>query len=592
MWRRVDVTAEIKRWIGTVILFTGLILPAAGQQRVPIFEAFTDAEEVFPDTYFQLTFTLQNAEGKDFKAPDLRDFRIIAGPSRGISTTVVNGQVSMEMRFSYTLQPRRTGRLTIGSASIQANNRPMRTNPITITVLEGRPAGSTPSGQTPDYFVKAEISAPEAYIGQQVRLDYKLYTTVEVQSYNMVEESAYLDFYAEDLMRTDPRVKRERVNGREYFTRVLKSMALYPQKAGNLTIQPASIQLGVVTDDSGPGSFFFGADIKRVGVVTEPLSIRVKALPAGAPPSFSGAVGTFDVYASVNRNAITTDDVLSLEITVTGDGDLKRIEAPALSGLDSFEVYEPRVKEEVYGEDQGKRVGRKVFEYLLTPVAPGNYTLQPAFSFFTPATGVYETIAAQTFDVQVRQGQQNGQNQTDKRKDDPFSQVQLLEARELAQSKRQWVKQPLFWSALLLPFVILGITLGVRYRNRTLGAGLQENRMQQRIRQMAVQQLKAAAEHLHQGQSRPFYEAISNALWRYPAERLKIPPAEQSREQILTKLKEKGIGASDLETFRKILQNCELALYGGMDNAAAMQQTYDDAQQMLEKMETVFQQGQ
>ena len=580
----------VERLIHPAILFFASLLffpiVARSQSGAPSFEAFADAQEVFKDNYFQVTFTLRNAEGSEFRPPDFKDFRIISGPSRGMSTTIINGQVRMEASYSYVLQPRRTGKLYIGSASIKGVidriGRNFRSQPIAITVLEQK---SGESGDAPDYFVRASLNVGEAYVGQQVRLDYTLFTTVEVQHFNIVEESPYLNFYAEDLSGINPQVKREIINGREYYSQVLKSLSLYPQKAGMLTIQPASLQLGIVTD-AGAESFFFGADIKRVGVSTAPVMLKVRPLPSGPPVSFSGAVGDFSFEASLDRNIATTDDAFRLMLAVTGDGDLKRVEAPGLQGVDSFDIYEPRVKEENYGESGGKRVGRKVFEYLLAPRATGKFRLAPVFSYFSPQKGTYSTLAPQVFEVEVRQGRLPAK-QLEGSRDVPESSTGLMEVQDLSMGKKRWVQQPVFWAALFLPFLAFGVVVGAKHYRRRFGSGVRHRSGD--IGKVAEKWLETAARHLHKGESRYFYEAVSNAFLQYLSQRLQVPLSEQSQARLLEQLERQGLGQPLVDTFRQILKNCELALYAGMDNSAAMEETYRNAIGALEALEHFFQ---
>lgn len=491
----------------------------------------------------------------------------------------------MEMSYSYVLQPRRPGKLRIGSATIQGVvdrvKRSFRTQPLEITVLEQKPGKK--GGGAPDYFVQASLDVQEAYLGQQVILEYTLFTTVEVQNFNMVEESQYLDFYAEDLSGVDPRVNREIFNGREYYSQVLKRLALYPQKVGSLTIQPASMQLGIVTE-ADAGSFFFGGDVKRVGVSTEPLTLRVKPLPPGAPVSFSGAVGTFSFEASLDRNTATTDDALSLVLTITGDGDLKRVEAPVFTGLDSFDMYDPRVKEEIYGEEAGKRAGRKVFEYLLAPKVAGKFTLVPSFSYFSPESGKYVTLTAQTFKIDIQQGKGEGvQGIADQLGDTDG----LMDAQELSRVKKRLVERPLFWMLLLVPLLGFGIAQGADYFQRVSFRSQGSNSVGE-AHEIAEKYLRSAATYLQKGDSRQFYQAVSNAFLQYVSVRTGLPLSEQSEARILEELAQRGLENGEVESFSRILKNCELALYAGMDNSAAMEETYRKAVDMLGKLEQFF----
>ena len=314
------------------------------------------------------------------------------------------------------------------------------------------------------------------------------------------------------------------------------------------------------------------------------MALKVKPLPSGAPFSFSGAVGTFSFEASLDRNVATLDDALSLVFTITGDGDLKRIEAPALAGLDSFDIYEPRVKEETYGEESGRRVGRKVFEYLLTPRAAGAFSLSPSFSYFSPQNGKYVTLTAQTFQIEIREGRGEqilGGTEQSEDSDD------LMEVKELSRGEPRWVKQPLVWVILLLPFLVFGIVQGSGYFRRVF-LGTQIMGSPKPAREIAEKWLREALGHLQKGESRHFYQAVSNAFQQYFSARTEIPLPELSEERMVEELDRRGLESIQIETFRRILKDCELALYAGMDHSAAMEETYRRALEILEGLEFHF----
>lgn len=563
----------------------GLSTAVAAQRRVAQFEAFTDTEELFLDSYLELNLVLRNGEGTDFSPPDLKDFRILSGPSRGVSTTVINGQVDMEMRFSYTLQPRRLGKLQIGAASIKVNNRTLRTRPISISVIQGNKQKKG-AGAGEEYFVRAELNKSQAYVGEQVRLDYKLYTRVEIQNYNMIEESGYLDFYAEDFQRIDGQVRKETLSGREYYTRVLKSLALYPQKAGVLRIEPASLQLGILVGDPSE-SFFFGGDVRRAAVLTEEVELRVAPVPGNPPVSFSGAVGDFSMSALLNRNTATTDDMLTLQMAVVGDGDLKRIEAPVLAVGDSFEVYEARVMEEVYSEEVNRRVGRKVFEYLLTPKVSGTYSLRPQFSYFSPAQNQFVTLSGQVFDLTIRPGSRKSPFDPGSLPGKTGQALQpLKQVQTLKKGGKPLLEQPLFLTFLFLPFFLAGAVLVAGKTRRS--EKWSEAELQKKRRQVALEQLKEAARHKDGKDSRAFYQAISNGIIKYAAQRLQIPLAQQTREEILRRLAERGMDEQQIGEIKTIFQQCEIALYAGQANTEHINQTYDQALHLLETLERVL----
>ncbi len=86
--------------------------------------------------YFQIQFILENANGTDFQAPELKqDFDIISGPSHSMFTTIVNGTVSQQTVISYFLAPKTEGLFYIGPASIRAGDKVLETEPVEVLVV-------------------------------------------------------------------------------------------------------------------------------------------------------------------------------------------------------------------------------------------------------------------------------------------------------------------------------------------------------------------------------------------------------------------------------------------------------------------------
>ena len=95
---------------------------------------------------FQLVYTV-NASAKDLRAPELRDFDILAGPfeSRSSSTQFINGKRSSSFThtFTYTLMAKKEGTFTIPAATVSVKGNKYTSNGLKINVL---PPDETPSG--------------------------------------------------------------------------------------------------------------------------------------------------------------------------------------------------------------------------------------------------------------------------------------------------------------------------------------------------------------------------------------------------------------------------------------------------------------
>lgn len=560
----------------------GLSLPAQA-----LFEATADAEQVFIDRYFEVRFTLKDSEGTNFAPPAFSDFMVISGPSRSLSTTVINGRVSKEMSFSYSLQPRRTGTFTIGSAQILAEGQRLSTDPIRIEVLERR--GDTAQGR--QFYVEAVPSSTKAYVGQQIRLDYRLYTKVDIQNYNIIEEPDYVGFYAEDIRRPDTRLKQQIVNGDQYYVRTLKSIALYPQQAATLTVPPATLQLGVVTGEQDSYSLFFGNNVRRVPVVTDSLNIIVESLPRPVPDAFTGAVGDFRLRTNINRNTLTTDDALSITMEISGNGDMKRVRAPDPDLPPSFDQYDPKTEEYDLGELNGFRQGQKTYTFLAQPTEAGMYEISPTFVYFDPDSAVYKTLLADTLQVTIRQGSQRS-NAPEVADDlaigpDDIGPLRLNTALQ-KQKSFYLVNTPVFWTLTALPFFLFFGMLVYRRQRLAREAIDPAERRRREAQHMAMERLETAKAHLTSGNSRPFYDEVSKAMLGYVSDKLGIPWSELTKDNVRTRLESLAIDQQKVDQFMHLLQNCEVALFAGKANTESMQQTYDHSLGMLATIEQQF----
>jgi hypothetical protein len=558
------------------------------QRDKPEFRAFADAKQVLEGSFFEVTFALSNGEGSNFKAPDFgRAFALVSGPSRSASTTIINGRMSSELAFSYALQAKKAGTFTFEPASIEVNGKTLRSNRVTLEVLKNDQAGKAKQAQRgEELFVTASLNAREAYLGQQVRLDYKVYTRVDLENFNFVEESDYVGFYVEDIQHPDSHMEEEVVNGVRYNARVLRSIALYPQKEGKLNIDPATLQVAVVSGGSADPltGLTFGAEIRRVPLRTEAVTLQVKPLPPNPPSSFSGGVGIFNMSSVINRTEVTTDDALTLRLTLTGDGDMKRVRAPQLNLGENFDVYEPRTIAEEASETAGLRVSRKTIEYLIMPKKPGQYNIQPEFSFFNAESKQYETLKDYSYQVTVRQGSGNKASASNGLEEgEGFEELKSIA--HLAKVQAPLFRQLWFWLVALAPILIWGGASAYQSL-RALGKERREEKRQQKsARKIALGHLNQAEQHLKANNSRDFYDAVSKAILGYLGDKLKIPKADWSKEKITAALAQLNVSSELVEGLQKLLQNCEMALFAGQANATAMQETYDNALEILTTVE-------
>ncbi len=577
---------QIRRFVLLAGLLLVGVLRVQGQVE-PAFEAIADANQVLVNSYFEIAFQLKNAQGQDFQPPDFEGFRILSGPNRAISTSIINGKVRREITYTYTLQPKMVGELQIGTARITVDGDFMYTRPVTIRVLEGDPA----AGQDrKDFYVRPRLNVETAYVGQQIVLDYNLYTKVDIQSFNILEEPQYSGFYATEAKRFNSPLRREVIDGVQYMTKSLKRVILFPQQTGRLTIDPLEMQLGVTAKDNNSGGIvFYNRNVHRVPYVTEPVSILVKPLPGLPPPSFTGGVGDFDLVTQLSRTEVTTDDALTLKLVISGPGDIKRVQAPPLALPPGLEAYEPIMASEKMTENAEGIINRRVFEYVILPKDTGTYVLEPEFSYFDPDSARYVIYREDTYTIRVRPGRQ-GPSLIDSTTTSDGAQMledihYLKQNVPLRSDRSPLIRQPVFWAGVSLPFALFGFLLLGRRKQRLLNEMDPQLLARKGARKAALKRLAQAERHLKAREPKPFYDEVSRALLGYAENKLDIPPAQLYKHVIQERLEAASVPAGVNERFIQILKNCEKALYAGMDNLEAMQATYQDALTVLTTIE-------
>jgi hypothetical protein len=108
---------------------------------------------------------------------------------------------------------------------------------------------------------------------------------------------------------------------------------------------------------------------REVRASSAALELEVVEAPAAERPAgYRGAVGSFELEATLDRRSLRHDEVLRLELRVRGTGNLERLALPALDDLPSFHRL---------GVLDASRPGERIARYDLAPRASGKLALGP-----------------------------------------------------------------------------------------------------------------------------------------------------------------------------------------------------------------------
>ena len=540
------------------------------------FTASTDASEVLLGSYIQVEFTLENSDGSNFTPPSFDQFNVLSGPSRSSSLRSFNGVVNKSLTYSYILQPKSEGTLTIDKASIRIQRQTLSTEPLVIRVIKG-------SGQSVDpdkeIYVVASISDSVGYIGQQIILDYVLYTRPEVQSIRFLTDHEFDGFYSNPLQVPPRGVQRKIINGVEYKTKLIKRIALFPQQTGTYNIDPALISLGIPLNNRRR-SFFLQSQLVAKDIQSNALQLQILDSPEDSTIFQSGAVGNYRMSISKPKNTITTDDAIIINMEVVGDGDNKTVIAPKWDVPQGLEMYDPNIIQDEVLPSREKISHRKVFEYLIVANTPGKYILKPTFSYFNPDSSRFISLQKTIGPITVVQGSNKDITVNEEVSDrilDIYSDSKLSKGGEGLYGK------PLHWSALLiLSFFSLGL---IAYKKYLVSSGKLEESylLRKQANSKVLNRLKEAERLMNENKEKAFFEEISYAIRKYLTEKHDVPALHSKKEDILLALKGKfsdEISGELLEIFNQT----ERAIYaptGSMN----MTETLERSKAVISKIE-------
>lgn len=88
---------------------------------------------------FRLSYTINTQKVRDFRAPSIKNFDVLMGPSRSqqSSTQIINGQrtSSSSITFTYILMATKEGKFTIPGATIVADGKEMISNSVSVEAV-------------------------------------------------------------------------------------------------------------------------------------------------------------------------------------------------------------------------------------------------------------------------------------------------------------------------------------------------------------------------------------------------------------------------------------------------------------------------
>ena len=300
----------------------------------------------------------------------------------GSETTprLASNKIAVSMAWAYELIPQAIGDFSLSDVRFAYQGNTYFANPGSIRV-----SGSdtyTDVSTRSVHQIEVEVSTTEPYLNAPLTYTFRyLYTAVlPTQASPTPQLPTFPDFLVEELPPLSPQTQR--IRGKTFWVQE-QVRRLYPQRTGQIVIEPATLLLPVPRG--------------RKTLKTNPLKLTVQPLPeTGKPSQFSGAVGEYQISAHVDRSAIEAGRALTLSLQISGRGSMQTVTAPKLPAIPGVVVNGPNLIESPVPTT-------RTYAYALIPARSGTLRIPAiAYIYFDPSRAVYATAQTTPIPVSVR----------------------------------------------------------------------------------------------------------------------------------------------------------------------------------------------
>jgi hypothetical protein len=544
----------------------------------------------------KIEFSINKQGGDNFSPPQFSNFKIVGGPSQSVSQSWINGKVTFSQSYSYIIQPKRKGELTIGAASIKIDEKNIQSKPIKIIVLDAVEIPKDPND--PNYIAQqnihlvAEISKSNPFVGEGIYVEYRLYVSENISVYdtNVSEAPQYNGFWNQTIKINNFPIKMGKYNGENYRYIVLQKAFLIPTKTGKLHIEPMKMDI-VIGVPTGRTDFFGNARTQNIKkeFASAKKTINPRALPIrGKPDNYTGAVGSFKFNVTLSKNLLKANESSQIQLAVKGKGNLKLFELPEIITPIELEKYQPERTEKVRVSSTGIS-GNVSDTYTIVPQYKGKYKIpKVSFSYFNPKKEKYQTITTKNLFVNVLEGKElkpvletnTIQKQTVVSTGKNFRYIQTKSLLKPL-NREDFFRSNLFYTLLLFPLLMIPIVIFIAKKNEKRNNDLIGNKSRKAER-LAKKYLSEARKQL--GKKEAFYESLERALHNYLKSKLGIETADISKQKITELLERKKINSNTIDEFIEVLKNSDLARYTPITNSE-MKEEFERAKYIIVQLD-------
>ncbi|MDR6920635.1 BatD family protein [Chryseobacterium sp. 2987] len=342
----------------------------------------TDKSEYSGKDIVNLTIILE-INGSDidhqtrFQLPDLSKFTMIGSGS--VTNTLVDpatNTVITQKISRIALEPKKKGKIKIGSVLVTLNNKIYKTEPFDINIKDIVDKRSLATNTSGDVYLNMEIEDREVYQDQPTLAVLRVYSK-NMDNFRKVKN---IRLPQQDNINVHPvsfgKSEIDPSGSGNMASQVLAVFMIFPNEAGYVEVPSVSASVNSYA--------------KKNKIVSNKVKLNVKKLPEGSPEGFKNAVGNFKVSVyNTSKDKIEVDKPVNVVVKVSGEGNLPDMDLPKIITSPDYEFFTPKITSKVVPGSTGMK-GEILANYVLIPKKPGAISVKTElFAFFDPESREY-----------------------------------------------------------------------------------------------------------------------------------------------------------------------------------------------------------
>jgi hypothetical protein len=556
-----------------------LLITCISSRAQVSFKTEVPQQPVVKGESFRVQYILEGSEKNIIvKPPPFTGFKLVTGPNVYTGSKNSVDGVKEIRNTVYTLQALRTGRLMVAPASINLNGKVLLSNTAFVDVIPASASGILPSSETGsspyflqpgedpyekikrNLFVKVLVNKNRCYTGEPVVATFNLYSRLHSKS-EILKNPGFYGFTIYDMENLADKVSSdERINGQLFTVHTIRKVQLYPLQPGTLIIDPMVIKNTVefsekcnnkkIEQEIAEGLYGDNNEevppaegTKKIESETETPPVKVTVIPLpekNKPIAYAGAVGRFQMNASVGKETIAINEEGYLTIALTGKGNFIQTIAPVVQWPAGVEGFEPVVADELDITQTPLR-GSRSFRFPFVCARAGSYTIPSvSFSFFNTDSNKYQTIESRpivfTVSTEVKKTEVEETNNTSIREASEKSAMRAL--------------------------IIVGIIVAAVLLYWVFNKKKPEKKTEILPPPLpTAQEILKPAQEAAEGDSNVFYTALQKSLLSFSAHYFKTDSSTINKDMLREKMLGEGVSAEAADSFYWLLEQCEAVLF-------------------------------